>query len=117
MPDIADKGATGIILIETAPIELMPVAVLLYLDIVSDWEGGMFHRNAGHVLQIQTHGRHRGLPFQEYSPEYPHVEGTLGYAGRPGGPPFYISTIDNTRNHGPASQVNCLLSLQWFALT
>jgi hypothetical protein len=25
-------------------------------------------------------------------------------AGRPGGPGFYISTVDNTHNHGPASQ-------------
>ena len=24
--------------------------------------------------------------------------------GRPGGPSFYISTIDNTQNHGPGSQ-------------
>ncbi len=24
--------------------------------------------------------------------------------GRPGGPGFYISTVDNTHNHGPASQ-------------
>lgn len=26
------------------------------------------------------------------------------YAGRPGGPAFYISTVDNTKNHGPGSQ-------------
>jgi hypothetical protein len=26
------------------------------------------------------------------------------YAGRPGGPEFYISTVDNTQNHGPGSQ-------------
>ena len=25
-------------------------------------------------------------------------------AGRPGGPAFYISTVDNVQNHGPASQ-------------
>ena len=24
--------------------------------------------------------------------------------GRPGGPSFYISTVDNTHNHGPGSQ-------------
>lgn len=30
---------------------------------------------------------------------------TLGYAGRPSGSSaFYISTVDNTRNHGPGSQ-------------
>jgi hypothetical protein len=82
-------------------------------QVVRKWQGGAFHRNAGHVLQVQTEGGSRqGLAFQEYSPKYPHVEGTLGFAGRPGGPPFYISTVDNTRNHGPASQVpTCSLIL------
>lgn len=28
----------------------------------------------------------------------------LFFIGRPGGPEFYISTVDNTKNHGPASQ-------------
>ena len=44
------------------------------------------------------------MAFQEYHPQYPHKLFTLGYAGRPGGPAFYISTMDNTDNHGPASQ-------------
>ena len=38
------------------------------------------------------------------SPNFPHKKYTLGYAGRPGGPDFYISTLDNTRNHGPGGQ-------------
>ena len=25
-------------------------------------------------------------------------------SGRPGGPAFYISTVDNSQNHGPGSQ-------------
>jgi hypothetical protein len=45
-----------------------------------------------------------GLAYQEYHPDYPHKKWTLGYAGRPGGPAFYISTVDNTANHGPGSQ-------------
>lgn len=45
-----------------------------------------------------------GLAWQEYSEKFPHVIYTLGYAGRPGGPAFYISTVDNSKNHGPASQ-------------
>ena len=49
-------------------------------------------------------GSNTPLAFQEYNPEFPHVQYTLGYAGRPGGPAFYISTVDNTINHGPASQ-------------
>lgn len=31
---------------------------------------------------------------------------SLGYAGRPGGPDFYVSTMDNTRNHGPGGQAS-----------
>lgn len=54
---------------------------------------------------VNSGGKPRfGLAFQEYHPAYPHVKYTLGYAGRPGGPEFYISTVDNTKNHGPGSQ-------------
>jgi len=28
----------------------------------------------------------------------------LIFSGRPGGPAFYISTVNNVQNHGPASQ-------------
>ena len=28
----------------------------------------------------------------------------MGTAGRPGGPDFYISTVNNVRNHGPGGQ-------------
>jgi hypothetical protein len=43
--------------------------------------------------------------FQEYSKEFPHKKWTLGYAGRPSGASaLYISTLDNSRNHGPGSQ-------------
>lgn len=41
------------------------------------------------------------VSFQEYSPDFPHRQYTLGYAGRPGGPNFYINMKDNTRVHGP----------------
>lgn len=38
-------------------------------------------------------------------PNYPHKKFTLGYAGRPSSSKaFYISTVDNTGNHGPGSQ-------------
>jgi hypothetical protein len=40
------------------------------------------------------------------SPNFPHVKYTLGYAGRPGGPDFYVSTQDNTQNHGPGGQAS-----------
>ena len=41
------------------------------------------------------------LAFQEYSAEYPHRPFTVGIAGRPGGPDFYINLLDNVKNHGP----------------
>ena len=49
---------------------------------------------------------YNSVSFQEYSPNFPHRQYTLGYAGRPGGPNFYINMKDNTRIHGPSSQVN-----------
>merc|ERR1712086_273590 len=108
MPDThsttSKSGRKAEMVIETAPISLMPHAVFLFLEMALHWHGGAFHRNAGHVVQAAPEGGHLGLAFQEYSPKFPHVSGTLGYAGRPGGPSFYISTVDNTRNHGPASQ-------------
>lgn len=91
--------------IRMAPIELMPYAVYKFLQIIKHWKGGSFHRNAGHVLQAQVTDPLEGsLAFQEYNPSFPHEQFTMGFAGRPGGPAFYISTIDNTHNHGPASQ-------------
>jgi hypothetical protein len=44
------------------------------------------------------------VPSQEFDAKFPHRKYSLGMAGRPGGPDFYISTQDNTRNHGPGGQ-------------
>lgn len=113
MADAHGQGRTGTIAIETAPINLMPHAVFRFLEIARQLQVGYFHRRAHHVLQAQieslTSGT-RGAPlaFQEYSPLFPHEKWTLGFAGRPGGPAFYISTVNNTRNHGPASQGSAL---------
>lgn len=42
----------------------------------------------------------RELLFPEYSQEFPHVAGTLGFGGRPGGPNFYFNLKDNDETHG-----------------
>lgn len=34
----------------------------------------------------------------------PHKLGTVGYAGRPSGPAWYVSILDNTKNHGRGTQ-------------
>mmetsp|Transcript_13128 Transcript_13128/g.36926 ORF Transcript_13128/g.36926 Transcript_13128/m.36926 type:complete len:430 (-) Transcript_13128:1015-2304(-) len=118
----------GYITLELAPLDEMPHAVYWFLEQVDRklYDGTSFHRNAGHVVQggpstnflsaegetredqvrrFQDAGFHSIL-FQEYSPAFPHEKYTVGYAGRPGGPDFYISTQDNTKNHGPGGQSN-----------
>lgn len=105
MPDFQEKGPNGSLLFELAPISLVPHSVYTFLEVARTFKRGAFHRNAGHVLQATvplTNIPH--LAFQEYSDQYPHKKGTVGYAGRPSGPAFYVSIQDNTKNHGPGSQ-------------
>lgn len=119
--------ARGIVRYEMAPLDLMPVAVNLFLQQVHHglWDGCSFVVNAVHIIQAGPH-RHNGqggynhnipelydqfiskkldvMPFQEYSTDYPHVKYTLGFSGRPSGPDFYINKIDNSISHGPGGQ-------------
>jgi hypothetical protein len=97
--------------IEMAPIAYVPYSVYFFIEnIVKPFRSGSFHRNAGHVLQAMLQrqewgGKHTQFAWQEYNPLYPHKKWTLGYAGRPSSSgAMYISTLDNTYNHGPASQ-------------
>ncbi len=53
------------------------LSICLYLfQVVNEWKGGAFHRNAGHVKQVTVAGKHPGFPlvFQEYHPDFPHVK-------------------------------------------
>jgi hypothetical protein len=104
--DDPNKHAT--FFIETAPLEWIPYSVYNFLEVARGYQSGGFHRRAGHVLQATTKSylRQQPLAFQEYSKQYPHVQGTVGYCGRPSGHNgcWYISTMDNTQNHGPGSQ-------------
>mmetsp|Transcript_10418 Transcript_10418/g.14714 ORF Transcript_10418/g.14714 Transcript_10418/m.14714 type:complete len:300 (-) Transcript_10418:105-1004(-) len=107
MPDFDANGPAGYFVIELAPSHLQPHSIYSFLEIARHWKKGAFHRNAHHVLQVmvqKTPVQH--LAFQEYSDEYPHKKGTVGYAGRPSGPAWYVSIQDNTRAHGHGSQQN-----------
>ncbi|CAJ1947147.1 unnamed protein product [Cylindrotheca closterium] len=105
IPDYKEKGPTGQVTIQMASASLIPCSVFNFLEIARTWKGGAFHRNANHVLQAAARSEvTKSMPFQEYSPEHPHKKGTAGYAGRPSGPGFYISIMDNSINHGPGSQ-------------
>jgi len=109
--------------IELAHLDLMPHTVYHFLMQVHNgcWNGRSFNRNAEHVLQAGLEGYYAtaddadddggfdelGLTevgFQEYSDMYPHELHTVGFAGRPGGPEWYISMMDNTEIHGPGGQ-------------
>ena len=74
-------------MIELAPSSLVPHSIFSFLEIARHWpeKKGAFHRRANHVLQVMTKDRQsvQHLAFQEYSPEFPHKKGTVGYAGRP----------------------------------
>ena len=134
-PEYADDRAAehwplerGTLLLDMAPLELMPVAVNLFLQQVHHglWDGCTFAASPGHILQagpnvpvpgggggyahdVALLGRFRdarleSMPFQEYHDGYPHERHTVGFSGRPGGPDFYINKINNTINHGPGGQ-------------
>jgi cyclophilin family peptidyl-prolyl cis-trans isomerase len=109
-----------VFIIKLAPIDLMPHTVHWFLEKVDHklYDKCSFHRNAQHVIQggpwrnfmtpeeANLHGRFeeegfQHVAFQEYSEYSPHVKYSLGLAGRPGGPDFYVSVKDNTINHGP----------------
>jgi cyclophilin family peptidyl-prolyl cis-trans isomerase len=126
-PELWPK-ARGTFIIEMAPLEMMPIAINLFLQQVHHklWNGCAFVINAMHILQAGPH-QYKGeqgkydansavlksnfeksrldkIPFQEYHAEFPHEMYTVGFAGRPGGPDFYINKVDNSVNHGPGGQ-------------
>jgi hypothetical protein len=118
--------------VEMAPLESMPHAVHLFLEQVSHglWDNAWFYLNGPHVIQAGPTAnddeewdvgdhiegdrdialkpfRERQLDqlaFPEYSEDFPHVQWTLGFTGRPGGPDWYINKVDNTESHGPGGQ-------------
>lgn len=122
-----EEGPT-VFVAEMAPLELMPHSVHLFLEMVGHelLPGTSFHRNAHHVIQAGpspyfanaganvrkgfTVNRLTSVSFQEYSADFPHEKYTMGFAGRPGGPDWYVSTLDNTRNHGPGGQTSYALA-------
>jgi len=123
-PEETPAGTGDRFVIEMAPLDLMPYTVYFFMQQISYklYDGCAFHRNAGHVAQVgavsyfANKGTNVAKPFkeadlnsvsfQEYHPDFPHSKYTLGYAGRPGGPDFYVSVVDNTINHGPGGQEN-----------
>jgi cyclophilin family peptidyl-prolyl cis-trans isomerase len=122
-PDSKLEGTADRIVLEMAPVDELPHTVYWFLEQVDRklYDKCSFHRNARHVIQAGPVGNFLTAPnegllkrfkesgfdsvlFQEYSSEYRHYKYTLGLAGRPGGPDFYINMQDNSRLHGPGGQ-------------
>jgi hypothetical protein len=103
----------GSFVVELASLKLMPHAAHFFLEQVSHglWNRATFGVNRVHVLQALPRNRQLfreydldSMAFPEYSDQFPHKQWTLGYAGRPGGPSWYINKIDNELDHGPFGQ-------------
>jgi len=124
--DESDPKSEHEIIFELAPLKIMPHSIHLFLSQIAEgyWKRGTpsIALNAGHVLQACPHpcldstdmgGNIPGYPyeemrkegldvvsFQEYSTSYPHAKYTIGFAGKPSGPEFFINMMDNTLDHG-----------------
>jgi cyclophilin family peptidyl-prolyl cis-trans isomerase len=105
---LASEPVDEYFIIETAPLEIMPHAVYHFMKMVQAqlWNGlSMVSRSSEPILQATplnaatnswedkrfedanvTH-----MAFTEYSFDYPPKKYTLAFAGRPGGPDFYVN--------------------------
>lgn len=132
IPDgMGNLGPEQRMVVQLAPLDLVPHAVHFFLEQIEHglWNSENYiYLNGPHVLQIGPqvweedygemtdeeyeerrvgHFYELGLEeliFPDYSEEYPHVQYTLGFTGRPGGPDFYINKMDNSETHGPGGQ-------------
>lgn len=103
------------IVVELAPLSLMPHSVNMFLRQVHHkmWEGMTLHTKDEKKLQFGPRvlmGEEKKfgtnfskLLYQEYSAQYPHQQWTIGYAGRPAGPDFFINMQDNSQDFGPTA--------------
>ena len=109
------KKPTKMVL-EMAPLDLMPHSVNMFLDMVHAglFDGCSFVLKALQMIKLAPlpydgssasakvrSFTKRGLEtiaFKEYSPDFPHEQYTVAFAAD-GGPSFYINTEDNTEAH------------------
>jgi cyclophilin family peptidyl-prolyl cis-trans isomerase len=112
---LEDTGPHSIVM-EMAPLDLMPHSVYTFLEMISEGllDGCSFIINAMHELkaaplpydgspasikakQFSDSGL-ESVAFKEYSPEFPHEKYTIGFAAD-GSPSFYINSEDNSDIH------------------
>lgn len=113
--------ALHIIELEMAPFRLLPHSIYTFMEQVRHglWDGCSFSKLVDGKLIVSPTPSTLGtlnekdlklrfaqskldiVYFQEYHAKFPHVEMTVGFDGRPGGPDFYINMVDNTLTNGP----------------
>lgn len=110
------------VLIELAPLSMMPHSISTFLDQVSGGEldGTHFDLHAGHVLMGRSHikqrdgdqrndGSEHDVPrnvFPEYNSQFPHDHYTVTFppastASQKTGVEFYINLLNNAAHHSP----------------
>jgi hypothetical protein len=119
------KRALKNFVVETAPLDLMPTSINLFLDMISAgiWDNTIFlhHEEVEHIIAAAPVDYHTekmkqnqlsqlgwvGLGFPEYSAQFPHSQYSVAFAGQ--GPTFYVNTMDNEESHSPGMQPHHLL--------
>lgn len=108
------------IIVETAPIGMMPHAVHMFLEMAAEglYTGTRFNFAGPNAVSLKIEEDDEAenlkkkfkdytpaLSFPEYNDHFPHKEYTLGFFGRDPrelpGPSFFINTRDNTAKNGP----------------
>lgn len=120
--DFLKHNIERLFVIEMAPLQLMPHAVHMFLDMIrlKLWTNTVFwhHDDVEHIIAGALFNYRTGEPkfhhlkalgweglyFPEYSPEYPHDKYTVGFSGK--GPNIYINLRDNQDVHGPGVQTH-----------
>lgn len=109
------------IMLRLAHLDDMPHSVntFLYNVELNLYNGVEFYASPSHVSVTRTKqnvldkfeaAQKPRLAFPEYSDKMPHERYTIGFAGRPSGPDFYINLLDNTELHGPGGQKQYILN-------
>ncbi|KAL3780009.1 hypothetical protein HJC23_000299 [Cyclotella cryptica] len=110
------------LILELGPLDIMPHTIKTFLEMIEreTYIDGTFILAKDHIIlggpsdlhdaennqrlteRMLQHGYHPdgALLFNEYSDEYPHVQGTVGFTAGKSGPMFYINLINNSEIHG-----------------
>jgi Cyclophilin type peptidyl-prolyl cis-trans isomerase/CLD. len=113
--EVLVRGKRHFFTLKTAPTDDMPHSVFTFMDMVHRrvWDKTVIIHHWQHITQaapISSDGENkRGilkgeLSFPEHGDFYRHEKYTVGFAGRPGGPEWYINLADNYESHGPGRQ-------------